>query len=664
MIVYIYVDNKRVDMFKDEMITIVSSVLDIRDITKNTTEFSNTFTLPASNVNNIIFKHYYNAYIDNGFDARISINARIEISGIVFREGKLTLQKVAVKNGKPYSYTVGFFGELLSLKDIIGSDKLTDLDTSDITGDYTPAYIKSLMTASSGSNLICPLVAKKRYILDTGTPVVDESTRNVHYQLSTDKGFMWSEVVPAVKLSYLISRIEYKYGITFSTGFISQAPVDKLYMLCDNKNFGKGNSKEHTCGYEATKPGLKYITTTGIDIDHVNLHSYRVLMRVVPDEDSINIPYTLRVSLNYQNTFEITGIGIQEFLLMYDRVTYDLYFTYTVETERYFSFQAVASVQEWDENSAIFFENNLDADQTVLSTNYDISKHLPDMGVLEFLKGLLNAFKLVIIPSNDGTIYLDTIKSFFDIGKDIDITKYIDTSSYDVSRGTLLNTVSYKFKEPGSVLAKQFKGTLDEGYGDEIYYIKDDNGNLIDGNSQQIELPFEQMIYERLLNGESNIITSICYGALIDSSLEPIDIKAHLFYPIRQVVGDTPIGFKSSSSTVEDLGTWYFRPSHRESATEKGISFLFGEEIDEYTREILSDNLYSEYYNDYISSLFNDKRRLYDYNAKGMPISIVNNINLNDIIYISGNPYRINNFKSNIINGDVKFNLYNMIADE
>jgi len=129
MRIAIYINNERVDLFGGEEINIVSSVLEISDINKNTTEFSQSFTLPATNINNNIFKHYYNADIDNSFDARTAITARIEASGLTFSTGKIVLLKVLMEKGRAFSYSVNFFGELLSLKKLIGTGKLSSLDT-------------------------------------------------------------------------------------------------------------------------------------------------------------------------------------------------------------------------------------------------------------------------------------------------------------------------------------------------------------------------------------------------------------------------------------------------------------------------------------------------------------------------------------------------------
>ena len=71
--VSIYIEGQRLDLFKDESVNIKSSVKDINDISKIYTDFSKSFSVPASKGNNSIFKHYYNADITGGYDARTSI---------------------------------------------------------------------------------------------------------------------------------------------------------------------------------------------------------------------------------------------------------------------------------------------------------------------------------------------------------------------------------------------------------------------------------------------------------------------------------------------------------------------------------------------------------------------------------------------------------------
>lgn len=56
----LYIANERIDLFKDEQVSFNQSIQNIKDPAKIFTEFTQTFTIPASKSNNQIFKHYYN----------------------------------------------------------------------------------------------------------------------------------------------------------------------------------------------------------------------------------------------------------------------------------------------------------------------------------------------------------------------------------------------------------------------------------------------------------------------------------------------------------------------------------------------------------------------------------------------------------------------------
>ena len=128
MITRIYIGAQRLDLYEDESIDINSSINDASDISKTTTDYSKSFTVPASKVNNKLFKHYYNANLDNSFDARTKVEGRVELYNVPYKLGKFRLLKVNVKKGKPESYTVNFVGNLVDIKKKVGKDLLSSLD--------------------------------------------------------------------------------------------------------------------------------------------------------------------------------------------------------------------------------------------------------------------------------------------------------------------------------------------------------------------------------------------------------------------------------------------------------------------------------------------------------------------------------------------------------
>ena len=65
----LYIQGQEIDLYEDESVTLVQSIQDVKDIEKVFTDFTRTFSVPASKVNNKIFQHFYNYHII-GFDAR------------------------------------------------------------------------------------------------------------------------------------------------------------------------------------------------------------------------------------------------------------------------------------------------------------------------------------------------------------------------------------------------------------------------------------------------------------------------------------------------------------------------------------------------------------------------------------------------------------------
>ena len=181
---YVILQNPELaDTFKDETISLTQSIKNIKDIAKVQTDFTKSFTLPASKVNNKIFKHYYRSDLSEGFDARFLMPAKIKLNGNDFKEGKIRLLGVKMKDNKPSSYKVNFTGSTVSLKTTFGDDELSDLPYLDIF-NHTYGYDSVRQRMQSGINpisgnttplsfpqLIYPFISasKNRYYYNSGS---------------------------------------------------------------------------------------------------------------------------------------------------------------------------------------------------------------------------------------------------------------------------------------------------------------------------------------------------------------------------------------------------------------------------------------------------------------------------------------------------------------
>lgn len=248
--VQLFIEDQRVDLFDTETIQMNLSIQNVRDISAVFTDFSRSFVVPASDSNNKIFKHFYSPYINNGFDARKRKDAEIHLNHAPFKIGKVFLEGVDMRDNKPYSYRITFYGNLVSLKDKLSDDKLVDLSyLSNFNHDYGASNVKTGLTdgldftvggVSKNDAIIYPLItSSKRLFFNSGLSGSDpENTEGNLYHDSnspdTTRGLEFTDLKPAIKCIHIIEAIEDKYDLSFTRDFFDTAAFSNLYLWLSN----------------------------------------------------------------------------------------------------------------------------------------------------------------------------------------------------------------------------------------------------------------------------------------------------------------------------------------------------------------------------------------------------------------------------------------------
>jgi len=271
---------------------------------------------------------------------------------------------------------------------------------------------------------------------------------------------------------------------------------------------------------------------------------------------------------------------------------------------------------------------------------------------------LFQMFKLVVIADQNENVYVNTLNDYYSAGQLYDLTRYTDFSSYDVERGNLLNQIKFKFQEPTTILNSQFEINTGIPYGDEELVLEDENGEILDGEPFEVNLPFEQIIYERLPDLNDNSLTNVVYGGIFDAEIKPANPKAHLFYNRLMPLNAKTIAFIDDTDTKISLSTINI-PLHTLGITNPQFSTIFGAEFSDWDGLLITNTLYTNYYQNYIESIFNVKRRNFRFECKDIPLRILTSLELNDVIQIKENYYRIDNYNFNLLTGETTFNLIN-----
>ena len=725
----LYIQGQRVDLFKDESVSFTQTLQNVKDISKIFTEFTKTFAVPASKVNNKIFTHYYNFDIDDTFDARSKVPSKLELNDLPFKEGMLKLDGVKLKNNVPHTYNITFFGNTVNLKDILGSTQLSALQYPQSLNqiyDFVNV-LKGMQNAQESGNIIVPLITHtNRLIYDSNyTPPTQlpENTNNI--KPHSHNGVEFTQFKYAIKVQEILDAIqaeEFVGGqrITFSNDFFNDATNEKfnnLFMWLHRKkgdveaptqilqNFTQVTELGTTVCVPTTncQPSVANSTNGIVSTTATSPYSISFLsLNVVPPNTTD--AYTVKVIRNGSIVVgEKTGSGNQQLILVpWNNSTYSVQIASS--TNMAFAPSSITMTVSWTtgtiggfgNNGQMIFSNALTFSTTAFK-EFNIQEQMPKMTIIEFLTGLFKMFNLTAYVDNTGTIVVRTLDSYYDAGtgnqyvkrviadggtvesvecvefsnivsEPINIDKYLDTTKSAVNVALPFSSVEFKYKGLGTFLAKQFEQLNNTQWGSLQYTL---NGDIFDAPSKpyNLEVPFEHMQYERLYDVQGGTATTVQWGYFVDDNQEPYFGSPLLFYPIRQVNG-TQIAIKyTESDGTENITTIddYFIPSNAltlsSSASKENIHF--GNEINEYQANetgvdslAFTDTLFYTDYRTYISNVFNNRRRLTKVTAY-LPMKIYYNLQLNNLIQIGQNNYKINSLTTNLTTGKTDFELLN-----
>ena len=685
--VNLFINGELLDQYADESVDIVSSVLDVSDITKNTGDYSKSFTVPASKNNNRLFKHWYNASIDNGFDARSKVEGSIDIDGVPFKLGKWRLNKCNIVKGRLESYTINFFGNLPNISDTIGEDMLSDLAFPALTHDWTStSVIAGLQGALFSGDLAYTLMANKRYFYNShhGAHDINDTTINIANDASTSHatGVVWSDLRPSIKLIKIIEAIETRYNaatyenpIVFSRDFFSTTEFAEQYLWLkadDREAIGGGEQEVDFTSQTGLIQNIDLSTNTGTFVVTGGAGTFfSFSSEVTPAAGYEDIPYTLVVRnidtgediAAWNRDGDAHGDGrINKPIALTTNGTYNL--KWFVQSNAKIEFTSKIDIYKYTDFGFDYYNQTLGALQTLIN-KVVIADEMPELKIVDFLKGIFNMYKLVAIPKDDGSIYINTLDSYYAQGQRYDATKYIDFAKFDVDRGELLKRISFEFEEPSTILNMEFKKRAadGQGYGASLVNVYESltPKKLIDGDTLEVKLPFEQIYFERLVDQNTAVATpdtNIQTGVILDDNLNQVVPKPVLHYVTRQDISTTPIRFVNDLGVDVELNQSLNSPIHHFGVNQPIYSNLFEAEFSNFTGETLVNNLYSIHYKDYIQAIFELKRRTFMYTAN-LPIQIVTRLELNDVIAIGEIDYRINKYSYNLLNGLTKLELIN-----
>lgn len=659
-VVHIYIEGTtannydKIDLFDDEKINISSSIQNVNDIAKVYTDFSQSFTVPATENNNKIFEYFYQNDVDGAIDHNQRRYAYIEVGYVPFRSGKIQLEGSTVRNGKIEFYNITFYGDLVSLKDLFGATKLADLDFTAYDIPYNGTEVKNRLINTTDYDVRFPLISSKKV-----WTYADASSTDI----STDTGKIdFRDLFPAIKVARIFDVIALKWGLTFNSAFLQTNLFNKLFLWCKNTDDLDNKFNGTKLIFDGYSDFPNQQTGTNEDIFQSSSNSFQLFGSTYQYVKN-DVTFTLQSSTtpNIILYFDIYVDNVLQYTKTFDTSTSNTFLLYSTWSSGYYNKNVYFNIKSNQSSNVIY---NVKAERSnpnfngtlgfalaykttalaLTGANNSPSANMPDVSVSDFFTGVLKQFNLTCYSTGYNTFTIEPLDNWYSKGGIIDVTKYIDKDTIQVDRIPLYNKIAFNYQPSQSFINRAYADESGKEYGDITTEYPE-----YDGGEYNISVPFENLEFYKFTNTPLQVGYSL--------TKEP-DYKSYIPKPILLYYnGQTSTAYRFyEGSIVDPTKTLTSAPIFGQDLLHNNTVFSlnFSSDTSTWYNTPIDYSLFAVYYYGYLSNLFNPKNRLTKVKAV-LPIALTTNLKLNDRLVIEDKRYMINSISSDITTGE--FNL-------
>ena len=658
----ILIGNIPLDLFADEGINLTRKVKSLTDVGTLFTDFSQSFTIPATPNNNAVFEHYSNLDIATPFDAQFGVEADLYVEGIKLFSGTLELVKASLIDLVPDSYEVVFYGAIKSLSNTFGEDTLQQIN---FDRDHTLNF--SNIVSSWNGTLLSG---------DVRYPVVDYGARptgawvyggtNPASNIANPAGAVQpAELRPAIRLTTALVRIFADYGLTLSidTGISSKA--EDMYLLgMEKEGYGIGVDgalmDASTTGTTITAFALNVPTSFTEALDEANAFTPSSGLFTAPFTANFTMQVTLSgASANvttpdgfrwYQNGSLVAAINAQDYTAPTSGTSVIQFNTGTIPIGTtiqlvFTSTQTFTVDIQWQ---VIDY-----TPKNAYTGSVTIQQFMPSLKVREFVNGCLKMFNAVLLPDGD-TYTLVNLYDWYEAGVTKDWTAYIDTSKIDISKIPVYRRINLKHKTSDDLANAAFKQSAGRQFG-ALEYLLDEYEFATD--ELVVETPFAVIptTYENFLTsgGAVNGVTDLEIIKAMDTSGQPLQIPLTLLYWAgRQATG---YGFWFGTGFQTQFP--YFRNFSARPTVASTDAVTFGREDAPIGEDYPLETLYTAYWRDHFRRIYDPSTRYYEAQAY-IPVGEWLRLDLSDEIVVAGRRFRIEELSYDLTTQRASVKLY------
>ena len=645
---------------------------------------SQVFELPSSKTNDEFFSAAFNVNSTSVKGLKNSVDCQVLVNGGEIFKGNLILQEVITDGYNNTQYSVEVVNETIDFQTLIQDQYISDLDFSDYNHNYTMASITASWTGSlANGDIVYPLADYGVDSTDSTLPLIElggvtGKMDSVNTPLKT------IQFKPAIRAKALIDTMFDSVGYRYSSSFFDSADFNNIYVLpTSTDKLGIQSQASQDAGFYVNKttsqtfvndPAYSTLTweaeqwdpSTGFNlatdtftVQTAGAYAFKLQLNIsAPDGTGIDITrkeFTVRVKVNGGATFSqfYDMVGNTTGIMTFVTPGQVLNAGDTVSVDARYRMDSDGTTPAASINNLLTFFQTVYAPTALIGGNVNMGQQFEEQAKsLDFLKGIIQMFNLVVEPKKDErkTLIIEPFDTWRNSGVIKDWTTKFDSATKISIKHPIQDqprNLIHKLEDDDDSLNVFSKQQFDREYpyGTNFYTADSDiaQGDKVIGS-------FFAPTPTKGIGGGNNIIIPHLYKSDAGEK-KPIKFKPRLLYLIPNrgtidavggkifVRSDTGLSVgKTSYPTLNHLSSlpaddsttslhfnankWY--PYHN--------NFAYGYTI---------NGLFNEYWGRYINELYDDDARVMTCNIYFDPYELPT-IQLNDKIFIKDAYYRIN----------------------
>jgi len=654
-----------VDLFQDESVELNRQLKDLQDLSTIWTDYTQNFQIPASDTNNIIFADWFDENIVlGGWNPNLGKDATLYIHSIPVYQGRVEFVGCKFKDGIPQLYNIVFYGTTKKILDVWGEDLLNKnmWGAYDHTANYTN-ILSSWDQALLSGDILWPIADYNqnwRYSTASG---INGNIRN-------PKGVEVDDLRPAIRLTAMLTTVFAEAGYTLSGSFLSRPEIDDAYILpmgtagplYDPEYVASGLATAYVNSFTYTQftfATVNYKTLIFPTVATNPSGNYNLASGVYTANRKGN--YTFEMSLYVQFNSPVVGQSITFVVMLNGRVMKSRTFTNNVNTfisPAYLNFDYVLTsgdqvsygYRTMTANVSSPFTMSFEctnAPQGINGNTIDMKDAMPQMKIKDFVNGVIKAYNCILIPTSSNTIEIHNLKDWYALGTTKNWSQFIDTKDIEHSKLPIPSVVSFTHKQSECLASEYYRNINRREYGSVSF------SPLIDYPTDEfkLETPFNvicpQTLDETNANNQKVRSTELNIPRFMDKDNKAVQQDLTLFYyGGKQSISD-PYYFNNNGVPVNQYVLPLMTSYSAYPTLSTSYSMAFGLEYS-VRGDAPVNSMYLMYWNEYLSRMYSTQSRLVKLGAY-IPVGEWLNFQLNDTIAISGNYYKVQSVKYDML---------------